>query len=222
MRSGKLDLQDKRVELEIGVEKAWRWKDSEGRAAQVHVWEEREWRHLNTIQCEKTIRVRVPRLKRADGSTEVAVVPWAERYTRWTLAFEDHALQVLEACASLAAAADLLGLEWSSLRRIVESAVERGSARRDWTRMDYLGLDESERSEDGLPQAARKSEAKPSQKSFRRGQSYVAIGSDLDRSVVFEVAEGQNTEAAMAAAVHSEMPQAELVHDKFHVSKLLG
>ena len=75
MRSVKLDLQDKRVELEIGVEKAWRWKDSEGRAAQVHVWEEREWRHLNTIQCEKTIRVRVPRLKRADGSTEVAVVP---------------------------------------------------------------------------------------------------------------------------------------------------
>jgi len=27
---------------------------------------------------------------------------------------------------------------------------------------------------------------------------------------------------AMAAAVHSELPQAELVHDKFHVSKLLG
>lgn len=43
--------------------------------------------------------------------------------------------------------------------------------------MDYLGLDE---------------------KSFRRGQSYVTIGSDLDRGVVFEVAEGQNTEAAKA------------------------
>ena len=226
VRSVKLDLQQKKVELEIGVEKGWRWKDGEGRAAQVHGWEEREWRHLNTMQCETTIRARVPRLKRADGSTEVAAVHWAERYTRWTLAFEDYAVQVMEACSSLSAAADLLGLDWSSLRRIVERAVERGLSRRDWSRMDYLGLDE---------------------KSFRRGQSYVTIGSDLDRGVVFEVAEGQNTEAAkavigalppkqraavkaaaadmspaMAAAVHSELPQAELVHDKFHVSKLLG
>lgn len=83
VRSVKLDLQEKKVELEIGVQKGWRWKDGQGRAAQVHGWEEREWRHLNTMQCETTIRAPVPRLKRADGTTEVAVVPWAERYTRW-------------------------------------------------------------------------------------------------------------------------------------------
>jgi hypothetical protein len=41
VRSVKLDLQEKKVELEIGVEKGWRWKDGEGRAAQVHGWEER-------------------------------------------------------------------------------------------------------------------------------------------------------------------------------------
>jgi len=28
--------------------------------------------------------------------------------------------------------------------------------------------------------------------------------------------------AAIATAIHAELPQAELVHDKFHVSKLLG
>jgi transposase len=226
VRGVKLDLESKKVELEIGVEKGWRWKDSSGQAAQVHGWEERQWRHLNTMQFETTIRARVPRLKRADGSTEVASVPWAERYARWTLDFEDHAVRVIGACASLAAAADLLGLDWSSLRRIMQRAVERGMARRDWARMDYIGLDE---------------------KSFGRGQSYVTIGSDLQRGVVFEVAEGRHTEAArtvlgalpvrkraagkaaaadmspaIATAVHREMPQAELVHDKFHVSKLLG
>ena len=42
VRSSKLDLQDKKVELEIGVKKGWRWKDSEGCAAQVHGWKERE------------------------------------------------------------------------------------------------------------------------------------------------------------------------------------
>ena len=82
VRGVKLDLQGKKVELEIGVEKGWRWKDSAGRAAQVHGWEERQWRHFNTMQCETTTRARVPRLKCTDGSTKVAAVPWAERYTR--------------------------------------------------------------------------------------------------------------------------------------------
>ena len=111
MRRVKLDLQEKKVELEIGVEKGWRGKDGEGRAAQVHGWEEREWRHLKTMQCETTIRARVPRLERTDGSTDEATVPWAERYTRRTLALEDYAVQVTEACSSMSAAADLLVLD---------------------------------------------------------------------------------------------------------------
>lgn len=222
----KLDLAFKKVELEIGSEPGWRWKDSAGQAAQIHGWEERRWRHRDMMEFETTIKARVPRLKRADGSTEVAAVPWADRYSRWTLAFEAHAVEVVEACTTLEAARGLLGLDWSSLDRIMRRAVERGLERRDWSQMAYIGVDE---------------------KSFRRGQSYVTIGSDLQRGVVFEVAEGQDAMAAgkviealprevrtkvraaaadmsvaIATAVHCQLPQAELVHDKFHVSKLLG
>lgn len=226
VRSVRLDLQEEKVELEIESRKGWRWLDSSGQAAQVHGWEEREWRHRDMMDFETRIKARVPRLKRADGSTQVAEVPWAERYARWTLSFEAHAVRVIQACTTLEAARKLLGLDWSSLNQIMKRAVQRGLKRRDWAPMDYIGVDE---------------------KSFLRGQSYVTIGSDLKRGVVLEVAKGADTEAArqvmtslpetvrtkikaaaadmgaaIATAVHAELPQAELVHDKFHVSKLLG
>lgn len=160
---------------------------------------------------ETRIKARVPRLKRTDGSIQAAEVPWAERYARWTLSFEAHAVRVIEACTTSEAARKLLGLDWSSLDQIMQRAVARGLRRRDWAQMDYIGVDE---------------------KSFLRGQSYVTIGSDLKRGVVLEVAEGSDTVAArqvitslpeeirgkikaaaadmgvaIATAVHSELPQ---------------
>lgn len=226
VRGVKLDLEHKTVELEIGMRPGWRWSGRDGQRAHIHGWEERVWRHRDMMEFETTIRARVPRLKLADGSTEAAEVPWAERYARWTLSFEAYAVRVMEACTTLEAAGELLGLDWSSLNRIMQRAVDRGMLRRDWQEMKHMGIDE---------------------KSFRRGQSYVTLGCDLGRGVVLEVSEGHDTAAArklitsvpeevrrkiqavaadmsasIATAVHAELPQAELVHDKFHVSKLLG
>ena len=114
VRSVRLDLKEKRVELEVESQAGWRWKDSAGQAAQIHGWEQREWRHQDMMDFETRIKARVPRLKRADGSTQTAEVPWAERYARWTLSFEAHAVRVIEACATLQSARELLGLDWSS------------------------------------------------------------------------------------------------------------
>lgn len=178
------------------------------------------------MDFETRIMARVPRLKRADGATEVATVPWADRYARWTLSFEAHAVRMIKACATLESARALLGLDWSSMNRIMERAVKRGIERREERVVPYIGIDE---------------------KSFRRGQSYVTIGCDLQRGEVFEVAEGRDTmaarrviqamskkmrprvlaaaadmSAAIASAIQFELPHAALVHDKFHVSKLLS
>jgi hypothetical protein len=49
--------------------------------AQMHGWEERRRRHRDTMQCKTTNRARVLPLMCADGCTEVAAAPWAER--RW-------------------------------------------------------------------------------------------------------------------------------------------
>jgi transposase len=74
--------------------------------------------------------------------------------SRFTLMFEAFAIEVIQACGNVKAAASLLRLDWDSVHRIMERAVERGLKRRDTEAVRYVGIDE---------------------KSFRRGQSYVSL-----------------------------------------------
>jgi transposase len=104
--------------------------------------------------------------------------------------------------------------------------VTRGMIRRSTEGIRLVGLDE---------------------KSFGRGQDYVALMTDLPGQRVLEVVPGRDTESARAlwqtlpaeqrkqveaaamdmgesfiAGTHLEAPQAAIVHDKYHVSALLN
>ena len=74
-------------------------------------------------------------------------------------------------------AADLLGLDWDAVQRIMDRAVQRGLKRRELDGLAHVGIDE---------------------KSFRSGQSYIALLSDLDGSRVLEVVEGCDQKTAEA------------------------
>jgi len=153
-------------------------------------------------------------------------VPWAGKRSRFTLLYERFAIEVLLACRSVSAAAELLGLSWDQLQAIMERAVERGLERRELEGLRHVGMDE---------------------KSFAKGQSYVSLLNDLDGGRVLEVEEGNDREAAdrllaalpaevrealeavcidmsghFAAAAHEGLPGAALVHDRFHISAHLN
>ncbi len=153
-------------------------------------------------------------------------VPWAEKHARFTQLFEAFAIEVLTACSNVKRAAELLGLDWQTAHGIMQRAVERGMKRRSVEEVRHVGLDE---------------------KSFGRGQSYVSAMTDLDGSRVLEVTEDRTQEAAdqlwnslpeaqrgqvraasmdmwqpYLASTRSNAPQAEIVHDKSHVSKQLN
>jgi transposase len=188
--------------------------------------EERSWRHLDTMQFETRIRAAVPRSDcRACGVKTVAV-PWAGKHSRFTLFFEAFAVGVLTACANVKRAAMLLRIDWQAAHGIMERAVERGLKERRTDEVVYVGIDE---------------------KSFGGGQDYVSVMVDLEGSRVLEVAEERTEEAAeklwktlpeeqrkQVRAVAMDMwqpyfkatqthaPEAEIVHDKFHVSKHLN
>ena len=187
---------------------------------------ERTWRHLDTMQFETRLCARAPRADCKTCGVKTSAVPWAGKHSRFTLLFEAFAIQVLQACGNVKNAALLLGLDWDSVHRIMERAVQRGLTRRGWESLDYLGIDE---------------------KSFRRGHSYVTLLVDLTGSRVLEVVEDRSQQAADAlwqvlaeeqkeqvAAVATDMwpafvnsieshaPQAEVVHDRFHISKYLN
>jgi transposase len=228
VRAAQLDLIRGRVEIEVGWDEAAAVVCPEcGKECARHDHApEREWRHLNVMQFLTVIRARIPRCRCPEHGVKTVRVPWAEKDSRFTVHFESLAIQIIDACRSLTQAADLLQLDWDGVQRIVDRAVARGLLRRSTEGVRYVGLDE---------------------KSFGRGQRYVSIATDIKGARVLEVVPGNDQaageslwralppeqrskveaaamdmSAGFAAATRAQAPQAAIVHDKFHVAKLLN
>lgn len=228
VKNVELKLGEKRVEIEL----CWQWGAAArcpecGRECSIHdCAPERTWRHLDTMQFTTLIRARMPRSDCPEHGVKTMAVPWAAPQGRFTLLFERFAVEVLLASASVSQACELLGLSWDSAQEIMRRAVERGLERRQLDELKHLGMDE---------------------KSFKRGQSYVTLLTDLDESRVLDVVEERTTEAAdrlwetlspeqkqaveavavdmwepFIQTIEKQVPEADIVHDKFHVSKYLG
>jgi len=118
---------------------------------------------------------------------------------------------------------ELLNLSWDEVHHIQGKAVQRGLSRRGEVELTYIGIDE---------------------KSFLRGHRYATVVSDLQNPQVIDVAEERKEEsigevlrgmpegqrAGIAAvamdmwepymnAVQELLPDADIVHDKFHITK---
>jgi transposase len=153
-------------------------------------------------------------------------VPWAGKGSRFTLLFESFAIEVLQACSSVKAAAELMRLNWHQVNEIKRRAVARGLERRESAPIKHLGIDE---------------------KSFRKGHNYVSLLTDLQRSRVLDVVEGRDGDAcdklfgtltqeqlndveaiamdmwrAYIKAAAEHLPNADVVHDRFHISAHLN
>jgi transposase len=228
VKAVELKLAEKQVDIELG----WQWGAVAtcpecGRECSIHdSAPERTWRHLDTMQFETLIRARAPRSDCPEHGVKTMKVPWAAPQGRFTLLFERFAVDVLLACASVSQACELLGLGWEAAHEIMRRAVERGLERRELDHLKHLGMDE---------------------KSFKRGQSYITLLTDLEQSRVLEVVEERTAEAAgqlwatltpeqkqsveavavdmwepFIQSIQQAVPDADIVHDKFHVSKYLG
>jgi transposase len=228
VKTVELKLEQKKVEIELG----WQWGAAAkcpecGRECSIHdCAAERTWRHLDTMQFTTLIRARTPRSDCPEHGVKTMSVPWAAPQGRFTLLFERFAVEVLLASASVSQACALLGIGWDTAQEIMRRAVQRGLERRQLERLKYLGMDE---------------------KSFRRGQSYITLLTDLEESRVLDVVEERTAEAAgqlwdtlsaeqkqaveavavdmwepFIQTIQTQVPDADIVHDKFHVSKYLG
>jgi transposase len=123
-------------------------------------------------------------------------------------------------------AAALLDLSWDAVYHLMGRAVARGLKRRQLDSIRHVGMDE---------------------KSFGRGHRYISVLTDLDQSRVLEVVPERTQEAAEALwqtlseeqrrqveavamdmweayenAARVQAPQAQIVHDKFHIAKHLN
>lgn len=187
----------------------------------------RRWRHLDTMQFMTEIVASLPRISCIEHGVKTVTVPWADALSRWTLLFEAFAIEVLLGTSNITRAMVLLKIGWDSAQMIRERAVERGLARRAAETPDYVGIDE---------------------KSFLKGHKYASLMTDLDRGRVLDVVQDRTTASAkeliekaltpvqrdavkavavdmwepFATAIGELLPDADIVHDKFHVSSYLG
>jgi transposase len=188
--------------------------------------EERSWRHLDTMQFKTTIVCRVPRISCPEHGILTVSVPWAGEYSRFTLLFEGFAIDVLLSAKSIKDAVNILRISWDQIHEIQNRAVQRGLAKRKKEIIKHVGIDE---------------------KNFLKGHSYASLLTDLDQGRVLEVVPERTEEAAKSllkslsddqrekieaaamdmwpafmSACDSIIPNAEIVHDKYHVAGYLG
>jgi transposase len=188
--------------------------------------EERIWRHLNTMQFVTYIKCKVPRCNCKTHGVKTINVPWSDPGRRFTLLFERFAIDVLLASQSIQSAKDLLDISWDELHLIQKYAVERGLKKREAEKVSYVGIDE---------------------KSFLKGHNYASILTDIDKSRVLDVVQGRDGEASdrllqtmtleqrkyvkavavdmwepFRKAIEGNLPTADIVHDKFHISGYLN
>ena len=222
-----LDMTAHRVVVRVDIDRTTKWFHPETQEpATLHKWTERKWRHLDTCQFETIIEANVPSVKYRDGKIEEVAVPWADRYQRFTKLMEQAVIMWLGACGNVDKVAATMRLDWQTVNRIMERAVERGLLRREDEPITKVGVDE---------------------KSFRRGHVYASILNDLDNNRVWDLVEGRTTQnakklfetlsaeqregveavamdmwAAFENAATELLPNADIVHDKFHVSAHLN
>ncbi|MDP3989195.1 MAG: transposase [bacterium] len=138
--------------------------------------EERNWRHLDTMQFTTTIVARIPRIECKEHGIISVTTPWANDLTRFTLLFEHFAIDVLQAAASLTQAKKILKLSWDQFHLIQKRAVERGLLRRSQEAIiPHVGIDE---------------------KSFLKGHHYASLATNINKGSVLEVVEGRKREDA--------------------------
>ena len=186
----------------------------------------RQWRHLDTMQFETILEARTPRSNCHECGVKTIKIPWGGKGSRFTLMFEAFAIEMLQASSSINKCAEFLRLGWHAVHKIMERAVERGLASREEDPIKHVGIDE---------------------KSFGKGQDYISLMVDLERSRVIEVSQGRSEEScdelfdrltdqqksgleavatdfwqAYRNSIVKQVPNAEIVHDHFHISQYLG
>ncbi len=188
----------------------------------------RRWRHLDTMQFKTFINCCVPRIKDRSGKVMTVNVPWADPYERHTYLFESLAIDILRGTKNQTKTSELLRCGFNVINRIIHNSVKRGMGKRPKGYcFEHLSIDE---------------------KSFKKGHKYVTVLSDPISGVVVEVTENRDSTSSkqiLKSSVKEEhrakvktvtmdmwkpylsatkeiLPNAEIVHDRFHLVKYLN
>lgn len=187
----------------------------------------KRWRHLDFFQYRCELEARVPRVDCEEHGVRLINVPWGRAGSGFTLLFEALVMMVCREMP-MAAAAAFLNEHDTRLWRVVAHYVEEAQAKRDWSHLKNILIDET---------------------SSKRGHRYVTNFVDATTRELLLMVEGHGVEAiaafheelsrhngdaekiellsmdmkpAFIAGAHRYFPKAEVVFDHFHIMQMAG
>lgn len=189
----------------------------------------RAWRHLDILHYQSYVRCRIPRVLCNNGKVKQIVMGWAGKHDRHTYHFEIKIINLLNATKNQTKTAEFMNCGFRLVNRIMHRCTERGMERRSISKtpFEHISIDE---------------------KSFKNGHKYVTVISHPRSGVVLDVGEdrdGKSVERlltntftdqqresmntvsmdmwqAYINSVENKLPNAEIVHDKFHLVAYLN
>jgi len=191
--------------------------------------EVRVWRHLDILHYKSYVRCRIPRVLCEDGKVRQISIGWADKHDRHTFSFEVRVIDLLKATKNQSKTAEYLDCGFRLVNRIMHRCTQRGMNRRDcsYVPFEHISIDE---------------------KAFQKGHKYVTVISHPKSGVILEVGEGRDawstdklldktfTKKQLESintvsidmwkpymqSIERKAPNAEIVHDKFHLIKYLN
>jgi len=190
----------------------------------------RTWRHLDTCDHYTYLHASLPRVKCVDHGVHTIKAPWSDSKSHFTLQFESYIIDVLEQTQVVSRSALLLRLAPHQVRYVRDKAVARGLSRRKARnnyRVAHVCIDE---------------------KSLFTGQHYITLFYDGETGAILEAVEHRTIAAttlginklrefidlskievvtmdmweAFKSSVESCIPEAVIVHDRFHLAQYLN
>jgi transposase len=137
---------------------------------------ERAWRHLDSCGYKTFVHAKIPRIQCPKHGVRQVNIPWAQPHSRFTLLFQQLAIDLLKQC-TVSGAAKILRISWDQSWHIMDLAVKRGLLRKQNESINYIGVDE---------------------KSVLKGHSYFTIVYNFDKGTVEYVTDDRKTDSLRA------------------------
>lgn len=185
----------------------------------------RDWRHVPWGRAAVVLRYAPWRVDCPQCGVRVEQVPWAPSGGRFSEPFEELAAYLAQ-ITDTTQVTRLLGIAWETVGSIVARVVERRLDRERLVGLRRIGIDEF---------------------SYKKRHQYLTVVVDHDRGRVVWAGEGRSAEAlapffeelgdegcqaiemvtidlsaAYIKAVRENLPDAEIVYDRFHVQRLVS
>ncbi len=188
---------------------------------------QKTWRHLNFFQYQCYLHARIPRIDTGKGSVRQVRAPWEGHAAGFTLLFEALILELVRVMP-VHQVSQLMGVYDSKLWNLIKAYTETARACEVFSNVTIVGVDET---------------------SARKGHDYVSLFVDLEEKRTLFVTEGKDNQVvadfvkdlqehngcaeqisqiscdmspAFILGVEENLPNADIVFDRFHVTKVLN